>query len=36
MRARLIQMGDLTLDEIAVELVSVHGVTVHRGSVTTA
>ena len=33
MRARLIQKGDLTLDEIAVELVSVHGVTVHRGSV---
>jgi transposase len=33
MRARLIQKGDLTLDEIVVELASVHGVTVHRGSV---
>ena len=38
MRARLIEKGDLTLDEIVVELasvhgVAVHGVAVHRGSV---
>jgi transposase len=33
MRARLVEKGDLTLDEIVVELASVHGIAVHRGSV---
>ncbi|NJM81111.1 MAG: IS630 family transposase [Tabrizicola sp.] len=33
MRARLVEKGDLTLDEIVVELASVHCVAVHRGSV---
>lgn len=33
MQARLIEKGDLTLDEIVVELASVHGVGVHRASV---
>lgn len=33
MRARLMEKGDLTLDEIVVELAWVHGVGVHRGSV---
>ena len=33
LRDRLAVRGELTLDEIVAELVSVHGVTVHRGSV---
>ena len=33
LRDRLAVKGDLTLDEIVVEMASVHGVTVHRGSV---
>ena len=33
LRDRLAQKGDLTLDEIVVEMASVHGVSVHRGSV---
>ena len=33
MQARLVEKGDLTLDEIVVELASVHGIAVHRGSV---
>ena len=33
LRERLAVKGDLTLDEIVVEMASVHGVTVHRGSV---
>ena len=33
LRDRLGQKGDLTLDEIVVEMASVHGVSVHRGSV---
>ena len=33
MRARRVEKGDLTLDGIVVELASVHGVSVHRGSV---
>ena len=33
LRDRLAVKGDPTLDEIAVEMASVHGVTVHRGSV---
>jgi transposase len=33
LRDRLTVKGDLTLDEIVVEMASVHGVTVHRGSV---
>jgi transposase len=33
MRARLVEKGELTLDEIVVELASVHGLTVHRSSV---
>jgi len=32
-RDRLAVKGDLTLDEIVVEMAAVHGVTVHRGSV---
>jgi len=32
-RERLAVKGDLTLDEIVVEMASVHGVTVHRASV---
>ena len=32
MRDRLAVKGDLTLDEIVVELAAVHGVSVHRGS----
>src|SRR6188474_1381541 len=31
LRDRLAQKGDLTLDEIVVEMASVHGVSVHRG-----
>ena len=33
LRERLVIKGDLTLDEIVVEMASVHGVSVHRGSV---
>ena len=33
LRERLALKGDLTLDEIVVEMASVHGVSVHRGSV---
>ena len=33
LRERLTQKGDLTLDEIVVEMAAVHGVSVHRGSV---
>lgn len=33
MRARLAEKGDLTLDEIVAEMASVHGISVHRGSV---
>jgi len=33
LRDRLAVKGDLTLDEIVVEMAAVHGVTVHRGSV---
>ena len=33
LRERLAVKGDLTLDEIVVEMASVHGVSVHRGSV---
>ena len=33
MRDRLAARGELTLDEIVAEMASVHGVTVHRGSV---
>ena len=33
LRDRLAQKGDLTLDEIVVEMAAVHGVSVHRGSV---
>ena len=33
LRERLVVKGDLTLDEIVVEMASVHGVSVHRGSV---
>ena len=33
LRDRLAQKGDLTLDEIVAEMASVHGVSVHRGSV---
>ena len=33
LRGRLVQKGDLTLDEIVGEMAAVHGVSVHRGSV---
>ena len=33
LRDRLVRKGDLTLDEIVVEMADVHGVAVHRGSV---
>ena len=33
LRERLVVKGDLTLDEIVVEMGSVHGVTLHRGTV---
>ena len=33
LRDRLAVKGDLTLDEIVVEMAAVHGVSVHRGSV---
>lgn len=32
-RGRLNERGDLTLDELCVELAEAHGITVHRGSV---
>lgn len=32
-RERLAEQGDLTLDELCVELAAVHEITVHRGSV---
>ena len=33
LRERIAARGDLTLDEIVADMASVHGVTVHRGSV---
>ena len=33
LRERLVQKGDLTLDEIVAEMAAVHGLSVHRGSV---